>query len=126
VSLCLKKKTVDREELLFVEFSPGEIMIQLWIKQKLHLFRFFPYETSEDVLYILVRICRVFDIPREAVCLRLSGLIDKDSAIYRELYHYFLDLSFDSGDPLVKLSGDFNGYPAHYFSSIRNLAACEL
>jgi hypothetical protein len=73
-----------------------------------------------DVVYYLLNICQKFGLSQEATHLSLSGLIDKDSALFKDIYQYFSDISFNEG---VSLNDD---YPAHYFTSIYQLAACAL
>ncbi len=84
------------------------------------LARSFGYTTPEDVLYYLVRACRQYALVRNEVSLELSGLVDRQSALYNELYQYFSRIGFR--DNRWILPG--NDYPAHYFTSLNDLAQC--
>jgi hypothetical protein len=88
------------------------------------LAQIFSYQKAEDVLYWLLKICRQFSISQEQVILVLSGLIDKQSAVFKELYQYFLNIEFASIENDIQLSGEFEDYPVHFFSSIFKLASC--
>jgi hypothetical protein len=55
------------------------------------------------------------------VLLVVSGLIDKDSAMYTELHNYFLNLHVAEA-PTYSLPE--NDHPHHYFTSLYNLATC--
>jgi hypothetical protein len=81
----------------------------------------YAYKTPLDVVYFLLKICYEFALDQSEVFLILSGLIDQDSAMYAELYNYFLNLHFAQA-PLFSLPE--NDYPHHYFTSLYNLAAC--
>jgi uncharacterized protein DUF3822 len=123
-SVQLKSIPDGMGDALFVEFRTDEISVVVLKKNVLQLVQTFTYSVPADVLYYLLRICRQFSLSQEEVKVDLSGLIEKDSAIYRELYKYFLHLNFASIPEEIKLAGAFSGYPAHYFSSVCKLATC--
>ena len=77
-----------------------------------------------DVLYYLLKICSGFSISQKEVKLVLSGFLEKQSLLYRELYNYFVRVSFQQIPDFIKLSRSFNEYPAWFFSSLFNLATC--
>ena len=111
-------------DALFVEFRTDEISVVVLKKSILQLVQTFTYSVPADVLYYLLKICRQFSLSQQEVKVDLSGLIEKDSAIYRELYKYFLHLNFGSIPEEIKLAGVFSEFPAHYFSSVCKLATC--
>jgi Protein of unknown function (DUF3822) len=115
----------DRNNIL-VDFQPDEFSVLVFKDAALHLAQTFAYSTPEDVLYYLLKICDQFDISQQDVKLSLSGLIEKDSSIYRELYKYFIYPDFEILPDGIRLADALNIYPAHYYSSISKLAACVL
>jgi hypothetical protein len=86
---------------------------------KLLLAQTFEYTTPEDVLYYLLNICQQFSLSQQEVKLQLSGLVDKQSSLYNELYHYFINLEFREVN--WKATGE---YPAHFFTTLNDLAKC--
>ena len=80
----------------------------------------FEYVTPADVLYYLLKICQQFSLSQQELQLQLSGLIDKQSSLYNELYQYFINIEFR--DANWKMTND---YPAHFFTSLNDLARCE-
>ena len=84
------------------------------------------YTTHEDVLYYLLKCCQQLNLSQQQVYLFLSGLIEKDSALYRELYKYFIHLEFEQLANDIKLTDALTIHPPHYYSSISKLAACVL
>jgi Protein of unknown function (DUF3822) len=79
----------------------------------------YSYTAPEDIVYYLLRIVQQFALSAEEVTVILSGLIDKESALYKELYQYFLQIELRS------VSWNTGDYPAHFFSSLNDLARCE-
>ena len=88
---------------------------------KIQLAQTYTYRSPLDVVYFLLKICYEFGLAQSSVSMIVSGLIEKDSAMYKELHNYFVNLYFaekpDYDMPQSEL-------PHHYFTSLYNLAAC--
>lgn len=124
-SIILKNGIEQREGTrLKVDFKTNSFSVVATSNNSLLLARIFSYATVEDVLYWLLKICKQFSLPQTEVKLALSGLIEKQSAVFKELYQYFLNIEFASIDNDIQLSGDFDQYPVHFFSSLYKLASC--
>lgn len=106
--------------LLLVDFRENDFVVLAAKDHKIILNQGYEYSTPADVLFYLLKICTVFSLKQPEVDLQLSGLIDKDSALYKELYQYFINISFR--DPSWKAPA--NEYPAHFFTSLNDLALC--
>jgi hypothetical protein len=104
---------------LAVDFRKEMFTVVATSESNLLLAQTFEYTTLEDVLYYLLKICRQFSFSQQVVKLQLSGLIDKQSALYKELYQYFINLEFREAG--WKATGE---YPAHFFTSLNDLAKC--
>ncbi|MBL7747887.1 MAG: DUF3822 family protein [Chitinophagaceae bacterium] len=78
----------------------------------------YAYSTPEDVLYYLLRAANEFSLAKEECKVSLSGLVDEQSALYKELYQYFVHLEFRDA------SWDSGEYPRHFFTSLNDLARC--
>lgn len=122
----LKNFPDEKGDTLFVEFRTDEFAVMVLKHGKLHLAQTFAYSAPGDVLYYLLKICSQFSLSQQEVGLVISGLIEKESAIYRELYKYFLHPGFEKIPGNIQLAGGFSEYPVHYFSSICKLAICVL
>ena len=79
----------------------------------------FDYSTPADVLYYLLKTCQQFSLSQQGLQLQLSGLIDKQSSLCNELYQYFINVEFREANWNVS-----NKYPAHFFTSLNDLAKC--
>lgn len=78
---------------------------------QLKLIRRFNYKTSEDVVYHVLNSAAQLNMNVEETEVIVSGLIDLQSVLYRELYKYIHHLKVDS---IADASLDAAEYPAHY------------
>jgi len=125
-SVVLKNYSAKNEEVMIVDFKTDEFSLVVLKNNKLLLAKTYSYTSPEDVLYYLLKCCQQFNLSQQTAKLSLSGLIEKDSFIFRELYKYFINLEFESLSAEVKLAEALTVHPEHYYSSISKLAACVL
>ena len=85
-----------------------------------NLIQSFEYETPEDVLYHLLNIQQRLEL-QSSVVLQVSGLINTEFQIYREIIKFFKNIVFDDFVSASIPSGNANT-PAFYFSPFLNLA----
>lgn len=107
---------------LLVNFRPHYFFAVLVRNNLLQFVQEFQYDTPADVLYYLLKICEDQLISTSELNVELSGLIDQESSLYRELWQYFVHLQFR--DASWETSG--NAFPAHYFTTLNDLAKCAL
>lgn len=124
-SVILKNR-IDQHEggKLIIDFKTDSFSIVVIKNNSILLAQIFAYSTPADILYWLLKICREFALSQNEIKLLISGLIDRRSAVYKDLGQYFLNIEFASIANGVKLSNPFNEYPIHFFSSLYKLAAC--
>jgi Protein of unknown function (DUF3822) len=106
---------------IMIDFDTDEFSFLVIKENKLLLAQTLSYTTPEDILYYLLKTCNQFSLSREEVELFISGLIVKESQLYRELYQYFLNTRFRES---VWTLPETNEYPAHFFSSLNDLSRC--
>ena len=105
---------------LLVDFRKNDFIVVAVANGQLLLTQTFLYSTPEDVLYYLLKTVQQLGLSQQEVKLSLSGLIDKQSALYKELYQYFLHLEFrEAAWEIVN-----SDYPAHFFTSLNDLVKC--
>ncbi len=117
-TMLLKKLTSHTEGVLDVSFETDRFSVIAAKEGRLLLAETYAYSSPEDVLFYLLKACGVFGLSQQHVALQLSGLIDKQSALYRELHQYFIQVQFREAD-----WGE-TAYPAHFFTSFNELAKC--
>lgn len=125
-SVVLKSMSSQHAQTMYIDFKSDKMSVVILKENKLLLAQTFSYTSPEDVLYYLLKCCQQSGLSQQQVKVYLSGLIEKDSAIYRELYKYFIDLEFESLRSDIKLADELKVHPGHYFSSISKLASCVL
>ena len=104
-----------------LDFTTDRFSVFVRREGRLELVQHYAYKTPLDVVYYLLKICYEFGLSQTDVALVLSGLIEKDSALYTELHHYFLNLQFAQPP---SYSAPDKGFPDYYFTSLYNLATC--
>jgi len=106
-----------------IDISFGTHQFRVLVKKEKHvqLAQTYSYKSPLDVVYYLLKICYEFGLQQSDVSVIVSGLIDEDSAMYKELHNYFSDLHFAQAPSYTVPE---NEYPQHYFTSLYNLAAC--
>ncbi len=119
-TLSTRDADADPEGRLLVDFRTDDFAVLAAAGGKLLLTQTFLYSTPEDVLYYLLKICQQFGLSQQKVQVSLSGLIDKQSVLYKELYQYFIHLEFRE----ARWSIPDSEYPAHFFTSLNDLARC--
>lgn len=119
----LLKSSSEQTEKLSVIFYTQKIIVCLFWNGKYQLVNSFNYYSSEDVSYTLLNICHQFNIKN--IHLEISGLIEENSALYKEIYKFFNDIQFASLPAANNYSEEIIKYPAHYFSNIFAIDSCE-
>jgi len=109
---------------LQVVFYPQSIKLALFIHGKLQVIRYLPYQTATDAAYHLLHTARQHGKDAADIRVRLSGMIEKQSPLFNELYSYFPNILFDDIGPLWTLPEGMSAYPEHYFSHLTTLATC--
>ena len=108
----------SRKPGLYLDFRHEDFSAILIKGNKLLFAGCFMYSTPADVLYQLLKLIKTYDHSQQEVPLFISGLIDKTSALYAELVQYFMHPEFRDSDWETD-------QPAHYFTSLNDLAKCE-
>src|SRR5678816_4790472 len=79
---------------LIIDFKTDSFSVVVLKHNSILLAQIFAYSKPADILYWLLKICKEFSLPQNEVTLLISGLIDKRSAMYRDLDQYFLNIEF--------------------------------
>lgn len=121
--------TIDKQNelplyLLKCIFYPEKFVVAFLKEKQLQLLQTYHYETPEDVSYFLLNICHQLNRSHENLKLNVSGLINKESALFTELLKYFQEIEFDHIPEIVQTKGLLQNFPEHYFSSILKMATC--
>jgi hypothetical protein len=108
---------------LSAHFIGKQFRVLVKKQHQVQLIQTYSYSSPMDVVYFLLKICTEFQLSQEDTQIIISGLIDEDSALYKELHNYFLQLHFAISTTVLMPEHE---HPNHFFTSIHNLAACVL
>jgi Protein of unknown function (DUF3822) len=118
-TIGIKSIIADHENgSLLVDFRKEDFTVVAVRQSQFLLAQTYSYSIPEDVLFYLLKIVQQFSLSPEATTIYLSGLIDKQSSLYKELYQYFIRLE------LRDTAWETGEYPAHFFTSLNDLARC--
>lgn len=120
INSCTKTNT----DSIFIDFRSGEFLVLVFKKEQLQLVQYYLFTNLADILYYLLKICEQLELSQDNVRIIISGLIEKDSAIYEELYKYFLNIEFEKSNKSVNFIDAFNEFPEYYFTSISKIITC--
>lgn len=119
-SILSRNIQAELGDVLFVQFYHSHIIVSAYRQGQLLLIRSFDYASPDDVVYYLLHLCRQPGFAGAAFALRVSGMIEQESNLYRELVKYFEDV-----EPELPAKNEYaNGtqFPAHYFTPVCKLA----
>jgi len=117
----LERKEGDR---MHINFWADSFSVTAMKNGSLSLYQIYRYSNADDVLYHLMKICRVYGLDRKEAAISLSGFIEEKSVLYKELYDFFVHISFEEVQGDFTFSEDFVDFSPYYFSNISKLAAC--
>ena len=110
----------DASNQVTIHFAPSHFRVVVKSSGQLLLAQMYSYTAPLDVVYYLLKIFQELGLSNEETAVIISGLVDEDSGLYKELYQFVQHLHFAKKGGL-QLKKDL---PAHYFTSLYNLAAC--
>ena len=109
---------------LYCIFNTGQIKVVLMKEGKLQLMQNYSYNTPGDAAFHLLTICKNFEVDVNGCKVHVSGMIDESSALFAELYKYFLQIQLDFLPEKFQYPEEINQYPPHYFSHLFSIAVC--
>ncbi len=93
---------------------------------KLQIVQQFLYSSPEDAVYYLLNVCQQHNTNPAEITVRLSGMVDQQSALFTEIYAYFLTIEFEKVNEGVYPSASLKELPVHFFSHLTALVSCVL
>ncbi len=121
-SVAVKNIEVASEEAHFMlDFRSDDFSLIVCKGADLVLAQCYNYSSPSDVVYYLLKACMAFGVTPENIRVSLSGLIDRQSILYRELYQYFINVEFKQ--PAWSVTQE-KVYPAHFFTALNDLSRC--
>lgn len=108
-------------EFIYIQFYNTFIIVTVIKNQKLQIIQSFIYEEKEDVLYNLLNISKRFELNIDDLSIKISGMIDLDYILSKDLIAYFRRVEVQNVDKSALLL-DIKEPPLHYFTPFFNLS----
>ena len=121
----LHAKKTNSLALIDVHVLPQSFQIISIKNQTLELYNSFNYQTSEDFIYYLLFVLNQLNIKSNEAIIRLTGEVDKNSAIYDMLYKYIQTIDFCENPNELNYSYVFEQTQKHYHYALFNQYLCE-
>ena len=102
----------------------SRIKVIFFKDEKLQIVQYFNYTTPLDVCYHILNVAERFETTPSTINCILSGMIDIDSTLYKELNKYFLHISF-AEMPDIVVSEGFEELPSHFYHHLTALANAD-
>lgn len=113
-------KSINSESVILADFRTDDFTVVVVKNNQPLLTQTFTYQAPEDVVFQLLNICQQFDLSQREVRLLIAGLLDTRSALYKELYQYFVHIECRN----AAWSTADSETPAHFFTSLNDLSRC--
>jgi hypothetical protein len=113
-------------DIMEVLFYPDMIIIALWKNNVLHIIHSFHYDIPEDVSFHLLNIAGQWELSPEEIIVKISGLLETQSAMYTEILKYFLNVELELKPAGFQYDFAFDNFPQHFFSPVFSQAVCVL
>lgn len=120
-SALLKKERLEEDKMTAI-FYPEKVVVTLYKEGKFQLLNNYAYRTPEDVVYILLNICRQFDAPD--IPLEAFGFIEENSALFKSIYKYFTTVNLVNPSDEYQYEEGITQYPVHFFNHLYEFDVC--
>ncbi len=110
------------EQVLKIFFSPSHIDILIVKNGKLQFIQKFYYETTDDVIYYILKLTEKFKLDKTSIGVYVSGIIDLDALILFEFRKHFLAIEIEQKK--FSISGHITDMPGHFITPLMISAQC--
>lgn len=114
----------EKENWLKIYFYPTSLQVFALKGDQLLMAQSFYYETKEDVVFHLLNLSDKFNIDLASSFVEVSGLIDEESGIWKELNRYILNIQFEIPPQIALQMLSITTVPIHFLTPIMLIAKC--
>ena len=111
----------NNESVLLCIIYNASVKIIFFKEGQLQIVQYFDYVTPTDVCYHLLNVAERFETAPSSIQLNLSGMIDVDSTLYKEVYKFFLHINFAENEDINVAKG-FESLQPHFYNHLTALA----
>lgn len=95
-------------------FYQDHFILTTFAQERLQLIISRPFNHGADIVYHLLSAIKEAGVSPDQCCVYLSGLIDGDSQLFKEIYKFVPVIDVDRMDNMAYLT-DHPDYPSHFF-----------
>ncbi|HRI20767.1 MAG TPA: DUF3822 family protein [Panacibacter sp.] len=106
-----------QENKVHIIFYHSHFILSVYKEGKLQLIKSYSYKAAEDVLYVVLNSCNMYEIPVATTKVYAGGLIDISSPLFTMLNTYLEHFSFEPVDKALYQAEGFHAHPLRYFAS---------
>jgi hypothetical protein len=118
---AFRNMDAEIKQSLKLFFYPGYFVAEVFTADQFQLLQHFYFETPEDVLYHILNIVEKYHLDVTEVHVGVSGVIDREGDIWKEINRHFLQVSTDELGPDMDQKSNF---PSHYFTPFFMVPTC--
>ncbi|HET8963446.1 MAG TPA: DUF3822 family protein [Chitinophagales bacterium] len=111
-------------DYLFLDVKDGYYFLIFIRNAKIVFINRFNFSNADDFMYYLLLACEQKSFDRNTLQLNISGELIQDSLIYKELYKFFMYISFNQNHGNLQIPVDLE-IPFHTFYTLSGLQLCE-
>ena len=104
-----------------IQFYSNHFIVAVWKDERFQLIQSYNYQSTEDVLYYVMRIVEQFSFEFSEVTLELSGFIDRELSLFTQLSSLFNRITTDNMQAVGVFKTVEGEYPPHYFTPFYKL-----
>ncbi|MBP8753555.1 MAG: DUF3822 family protein [Chitinophagales bacterium] len=116
-------ESTDSDQV-FLDVKDGYYFLTLFRNTKLVFINRFNFSNADDFMYYLLLACEQKSFDRNTLKLNISGELIQDSLIYKEIYKFFMHISFNQNHGNLQIPVDLE-IPFHTFYTLSGLQLCE-
>jgi hypothetical protein len=109
-------------QFLKIFFSPSHIDILIVKNSTLQFVQKFYYETTDDVIYYILKLTGKFNLDKKSLGLYVSGTIELDALILFECKKHFNAVEIEQKQ--FSTSGRINDIPSHFITPLMISSQC--
>ncbi len=109
---------------LFLTINDGFIELAAKQKSDLLFYNVFNYENNEDILYYLLFMMEQFNLNPLQIKLFISGQLPTDDSLILSIKKYIKQVNFVVHNPDIKLEGELQILPKHFYFTLLNQHLC--
>ncbi len=104
-----------------IQFYGNHFIIAVWKNERFQIIQSYHYQSTEDILYYVLRIVQQYNFELSEVSLEVSGFIDKELSVYTQLSSLFNRITTDDMQAVGVFKSIEGEYPPHYFTPFYKL-----